>query len=183
MNKLFVLACALALSYGIARAAPPVSTWECEARRVWPTAASGAVADTLPRFAADSLVTTDSVNVYNARYVLLIAVGSGTDSLSTVLMQSQLPGTASWNGSGGVSALPYSAFTYGAMNPNTITNAGKAIWAVFNETTVASSTPVPIANSYFRWRFRSGDLRRYNAPLSATLASTGNVSVYALVWR
>lgn len=191
MKRSLILACALALWACSARAAPAVNTWQGEVTRIWPTAASiqagGAALDTLPRFGTlstgDSVVVSDSVNVYGARAVLLLAISSGTDTLTAFQLQSKLPGATSWIGTGGTAFLPYSAFTPATLNSNAVTATVKAVWGVYNETTTLASTPIPILNSYFRWRFKSADARRYLGASGTNLAATGNIALYAIVWR
>ena len=185
MMKRLALALALLVSAGIAHAAQ-VNTWECAPTQIWPRASTGATSDTLSRFAPtpDSLTTTDSVYVFNARLVVLVAYSSGSDSLLVPIVQARMFNGA-WVGTGGASFLPFSGLSLGATSASgtPITGAGKNIWSSYNETTIAGSTPIPMVNDYLRWRVSSSDLRRYATASSATLAATGNIRIVAYVWR
>ena len=189
MLRRLALALALVASAGIAAAAPTRQDWECTAQRVWPPASSGLAADTLTRLTyagtTDSIDVTDSVYVFNARYVLLVAFGSATDSLALPLLQSRLP-NGQWNGSAGTSFLPWSGFTPAsglASITAPVNTTGRGVWGVYNETTVGGSTPLPMVNDYFRWRVASGDLRRYSGAAATGLVATGNYTLIAFVWR
>lgn len=189
MKNALPLLAALLLAAGVARAAPPVRTWEVETTRIWPRASTGAVADTLPRFGntfatGDSGVVTDSVYVMNARYIVFIATSTGSDSLLSPLTHVQLPGSSTWLAST-LNSVPFSGWSPApaASGVRTVSSVAAAILGFYNETTIAGSTPQPMVNSYVRLKLKSSSLRRYDSANSATLAPTGGITVYALVWR
>lgn len=194
MKRLTALGCALLLSVGVARAAPAINTWEGVLTQIWPRSGSGLAADTLARFdialgdtKTDSVSVTDSVMVYGARYILLLGVGSGTADSISVILQMKMPGSETWIGTGGAAFMPYSCAACGGpfpgMTPNTLNGMARGVWGIYNEPTSAGSYPLPFVNTYYRWRVKSADKRRYNSANQATLASTGNITIYALIWR
>lgn len=188
MKRLVPLACALAVALAAVRAfsAPATYTWDNSVTRIWPPATRGALADTMTRqlSAGDSIDVTDAVPVFGARVVYLLIASDGSDSMAVPLLQMQLPGATDWTGTGGSSFLPPTAGnTVINMNTNTLfTSLTKFAWGFYNEVS-SGGTPVPITNTYFRWRVKSSDARRYNSANSATLASTGKYTIWAVVQK
>lgn len=206
MKRFLFLACALALvatcyfSFTPRRAssATPVNTYELTYTKIWPTAASGNTQDTLSLFLADSTANqfTDSVNVQGARFVMLAAISSGS------------AGTGAFNGGSGTGydtitvahfvRSPYGTFCAGTLTgclgtgaiagTAAIANGGPynteshVLWEWNPEIDVSGSVH-PIHLQTARWRLRSGDLRRYATASSATKAPTGNIQVWAYVWK
>lgn len=187
--RLALLGAALALAVPAAlHAAPAVSTWDTDAKAIWPLASTGipaATGDTLTRVlsASDSIAVTDSVNVFGARLVLLFAQSDGTDSLAVPILQTRLP-NGRWSGAGDAARMPPTrgSLTTPMSATTAITSTTQFIWGYYNEVS-PGGTPVPIPNDFFRWRIKSSDARRYSAPSGATLASTGHYTIRVFVLR
>lgn len=189
MKRLLPLACALALSLLGARAysSPSIYTWDNTVTRVWPPASRGALADTMTRQlgAADSIDVTDAVPVFGARLVVLLVASDGADSMAVPILQTQLIGASDWIGTGSQSFIPPGnppVFTAGITATSLINSVTKFAWGFYNEVSTGG-TPVPVSNSYFRWRVKSTDARRYATPNLATLAPTGKYTIWAVVLK
>ena len=204
MKKVIALLCAFVIACVLVRgssAAPEVSPWGYTSKVIWPIGGVASAADTLGRFASDSVATTDSINVFGARYVALLvsstgAAGSGAfnggtgtayDTLLAPVLVVRLP-TGQWSGIGAGAMIPYSGgnplLCLATNKP--VDNTGKIWWTIDNQTTIASSASVPFTNDYFRWRIKTNNVRACQSgvnPACVYAPSSGRITVTVCVWR
>lgn len=167
--------------------ASEANTWViAEARK--PDGTSPLFSDTLPRFAADSVLVTDSVYVYGARAIYVTVQSSapvrsgGTpgDSMAVPVIQARHAG-GQWTGSGSNANFMMDATAQ--VTTTTLVNQTTRGAVFYLSEIAASGTPFPIVNDYARFRLRSTNARLYNAAAQATLESQGTITLRVFVLR
>lgn len=129
--------------------------------------------DTLPRFAADSVVTTAAVSIDGARGFMVYVVSSGTDTI-TAIIQTRIPG-GDWTGAGTTKFYPgVVTTTAGGVNTTTTGNMLFTSYCIYDA--VAGGTPLPCPGE-IRLRLKSADQRLYQGASLTNLALTGTIKV------
>ena len=196
-------------SYKPVQTAPAVYTWDPTFTKIWPNSQNSAlVQDTLLQqafggFPGDTASATaagynkqftDSVYVGGARYIQLVAVGSGAagtgafnggsgTAYDTILVAHYTRlGVGSWCATSLPSCIGVNNVAVVSAANNIISNVGNSLWEWQSEISNAG-TPHPIAAAYAKWRVRSGDVRAYATASLATKSPTGNIQIWAYVWR
>lgn len=134
--------------------------------------------DTLPRFSADSVVTTDSFPLSGARAIQVHVQGSASDSNAVPVMQVQLPG-GQWQAINATS-FPYIGVTVGTAT--TILGQHNSVMLQISGETAGGGTPLPWIATWGRLRIKSADARRYSGASGTNLSATGTMTyrVYLL---
>ena len=219
MNKLLALSSVVVVSFVAilltthrANPAPAVNTWEPTAYKIWPNPQNSALAsDSLVQQAIGALGLTpgdtatataagynkqftDSVYVGGARYIQLVAVGSGSagtgaynngtgTAYDTILVAHYTRlGVGGWCATSLPNCIGINNVAAVSGANNLISNVGNSLWEWQPEIS-NSGTPHPIAPGYAKWRVRSGDARGYATGTLATKSPTGNIQIWAYVWR
>lgn len=177
MKRLLLPVLALLCAAAVSTAAPPVQTWEAEPKIIY--------ADTLGVIQDSTF--TDSLYVSGARGIILMVRAAntslGADTLDVPTLQMKLPNGA-WTYVGGNANWPPSTpqITTLVTATTPITNQRYAI-GYSNEGSTQGGTPLPIVNSYVRWRVGSNMQRRFQGAASTNLASSGTITYTAFVLR
>lgn len=177
MKKILAACAALAVLASFASspsAQPRVVPWEITGYKVHE--------DTLGRFTADSVVTTQVISIDGARGFVVYAISSGTDTI-TCVPQTRMSGSSVWSGAGGATAImgAYAAVT-GGLNLTTAGKTSITCYGTPNDQT-PGGTPQPFLTGDIRFRLKSADARRYDTAALATLAPTGTITVFVRVFK